>query len=199
MFKQSILGLCICTALLTGCGNKGGSKGDQLFKQGKYQEAVESYSDQLSSKPKDVEALYSRGRAYEELGDLDNAKKDFEAGFKLDEKNVKILLALSNLYQKQGNHERSLLYAEYATAISGAPAMAYFLKARAMHQLGNTEEALKEYGAAIQMDEKFGQAYYYRGVLKYATKKQRSACADFDKAAELGYAAAEVAIEKYCQ
>lgn len=117
MIKHSILGLCLCAALFSGCSEKGDSKGDTLFKQGQYQEAIEVYSDRLKTKPKDVEALYSRGRAYEEVGDLAKAKKDFEAGFKQDDKNLKLLLALSNLYQKEGNHERSLLYAEYATAV----------------------------------------------------------------------------------
>ncbi|QDH80378.1 tetratricopeptide repeat protein [Echinicola soli] len=199
MFKKSILGLCICTALFSGCSNKGDSKGDTLFKQGNYKEAIAVYSDKLATKPKDVEALYSRGRAYEELGDLESAKKDFEAGYKQDEKNVKLLLALSNVYQKQGNFDRSLLYAEYATSVAGAPAMAYFLKARALQQIGNTEEAMKEYTAAIEIDDQFGQAYYYRGVLKYATKKQRGACDDFKKASGLGYKAADTALEKYCE
>ncbi|AWW32993.1 hypothetical protein DN752_00245 [Echinicola strongylocentroti] len=199
MLKRSFMGLCVCAALFSGCGNSGESKGDALFQQGSYQEAIAAYSDRLATKPKDVEALYSRGRAYEELGDLESAKADFEAGFKLDDKNVKLLMALSNVYQKEGNHERSLLYAEYATTAPGAPAMAYFMKARALHQIGSTEEAMKEYTAAIEQDKDFGQAYYYRGVLEYATKKQRSACADFEKAASLNYAAAEAAVEKYCK
>ncbi|GGF39184.1 tetratricopeptide repeat protein [Echinicola rosea] len=199
MIKKSILGLCICTALFSGCGNGGTSKGDTLFNEGNYQEAIAAYSDQLATKPKNVNALYSRGRAYEELGDLESAKADFEAGYKQDDKNIKLLMALSNVYQKEGNHERSLLYAEYATALPGAPAMANFMKARALHQIGSTEEAMKEYSAAIEKDKDFGQAYYYRGVLKYATEKQRSACTDFKKAVSLNYAPAESAMEKYCK
>ncbi|WP_236252885.1 tetratricopeptide repeat protein [Echinicola sp. 20G] len=197
-FKRSVLALCLGTSLMWGCGSKGGSEGDTLFEQGQYQEAIDSYSDELASKPKNVETLYRRGRAYEELGDLENAKKDFEAGYKINPKNVKLLLALSNLYQKQDNFERSLLYADYAVEVPGAPATAYFMKGRALHQIGNTEEALKEYSNAIKMDENYGQAYYYRGVLKYATKK-RGSCDDFRKASSLNYKAAETALEKYCQ
>jgi len=198
-YKRSILGLLLSVGLLWGCGKQGDSEGDILFAQGNYKEAVDAYTERLSTKPKDVDALYSRGRAYEELGDLEKAKQDFEAGFKLDPKNIQLLLSLSNLYQKQDNFERSLLYADYAVEVPGAPATAYFMKGRAMHQLGKTDEALKEYSTAIKMDDKYGQAYYYRGVLKYATKKQKSACADFRTASSLKYKAADQAIEKYCQ
>ncbi|GAB3664320.1 hypothetical protein GCM10028791_39940 [Echinicola sediminis] len=198
-YRKSVLALLLAAGLLGGCGSQGGSEGDTLFEQGKYEEAVSSYSERLSTKPKDVDALYSRGRAYEELGDLEKAKKDFEAGIKLDPKNIQLLLSLSNLYQKEDNFERSLLYAEYAVEVPGAPATAYFMKGRALHQMGQTDEALKEYGTAIKMDEKYGQAFYYRGVLKYATNKEKSACADFRAASSLNYKLADQAIEKYCQ
>ncbi|GGZ17281.1 hypothetical protein GCM10007049_07150 [Echinicola pacifica] len=199
MLKKVIIGLCLGAALFSGCSEPGEGKGQKYFKQGNYTEAVEYLTDKLSTDPKNVEALYTRGRAYEELGDLESASADFEAGYKIDEKNTRIMLALSNVYQKQKKFDRSLLYAEYATNVAGAPAMAYFMKARALHQIGNTEEAMKEYSAAIEKDKKFGQAFYYRGILKYATKKKRGACDDFKQASKLGYAQADEAMEEYCK
>ncbi len=197
--KQSILGLLFSTALLWGCGNPDNTAGDTLYAEGKYQEAVEAYTEHLKNHPKDREVLYRRGRAYEEQGNLEAAVADFEAGVKLDGKNIKLLLGLSNLYQKQGKHERALLFADRAVELPGAPATAYFLRARALHQIGSTEEALKEYGNAIKMDQDYGQAFYYRGVLKYATKDRRGACTDFKKAEVLNYKPAIEAAKKYCQ
>ncbi|WP_186757862.1 tetratricopeptide repeat protein [Echinicola salinicaeni] len=198
-YKKSVLVLLVSTSLMWGCNNQGSSEGDKFFESGHYKEAVDAYSERLATKPKDVNALYKRGRAYEELGDLDSAKEDFEAGYKQDPKNIQILLSLSNLYQKEDNFERSLLYAGYAVEVPGAPATAYFMKGRALHQMGKTDEAMDEYSTAIQIDEKYGQAYYYRGVLKYATKKTRSACEDFRLASGLNYKQADVALEKYCK
>ncbi|UCS92609.1 tetratricopeptide repeat protein [Echinicola marina] len=198
-YKKSFLVLLVSTGLMWGCSNQGSSEGDKFFESGQYQEAVDAFSERLATKPKDANDLYKRGRAYEEMGDLESAKKDFEAGYKQDPKNTQILLSLSNLYQKEGNFERSLLYAGYAVEVPGAPATAYFMKGRALHQMGKTDEALDEYSTAIQIDDQYGQAYYYRGVLKYATKKTRSACEDFRLASGHNYKQADEALEKYCK
>ncbi|SMD45145.1 TPR repeat-containing protein [Aquiflexum balticum DSM 16537] len=185
--------------MLGACSQGGSNKGDELFNEGKYKEAISAYNSFLASKPKNVKALYNRGRSYEELGEFKNAEKDFLAALDQDSKNIQVLLSLSNIYQKQKNHSSALLYADYAVEIPGAPAMAYFMKGRALHQIGNTQEALREYSAAIKMDKDFGQAYYYRGMLKIATDKKKSGCEDISLAIRLNVAIAQEASDKYCK
>ncbi len=185
--------------MLGACSQGGSSKGDELFNLGKYKEAIAAYDSFLASNPKNVKALYNRGRSYEELGDFKNAEKDFLAALDQDSKNIQVLLSLSNIYQKQKNHSSALLYADYAVEIPGAPAMAYFMKGRALHQIGNTQEALREYSAAIKMDKDFGQAYYYRGMLKIATDRKKSGCEDISLAIRLNIAIAQEASDKYCK
>jgi tetratricopeptide (TPR) repeat protein len=116
-----------------------------------------------------------------------------------DSKNTQVLLSLSNVYQKQKKHNNALLYAEYAVEIPGAPAMAYFMKGRALHQIGNITEAYKEYSTAIKMDKDFGMAYYYRGMLKIATDRKKSGCDDLKAAIKLNYSEAQEVLDKYCQ
>lgn len=174
------------------------NEGDDLFAAEKYEEAINAYDKFLSTNPRNIKALYNRGRSYEELGNFELAEKDFITALDNDSKNVQVMLSLSNLFQKQKNHSSALLYADRAVETPGAPAMAYFMKARALHQLGNTDEALKEYSAAIKMETDFGQAYYNRGLLKLATNKKSSGCEDLTMAMKLNYAAATEAKEKYC-
>lgn len=181
------------------CSQGGSNKGDELFSQGKYEEAIAAYDSFLASKPRNVKALYNRGRSYEELGDFSKAEKDFLAALNEDSKNIQLLLSLSNIYQKQKNHTSALLYADYAVEVPGAPAMAYFMKGRALHQIGNIQEALREYSAAIKMDKDFGQAYYYRGMLKIATDKKKSGCEDINLAIRLNFTTAQEAADKYCK
>lgn len=197
--KQWAFAALIGMMVLGSCTENLSNKGDRLFSEGRYQEAVVEYDNVLKNKPKYVKALYNRGRAYEELGDFQKAEGDFLAAFQQDNKNIQVLLSLSNIYQKQKNHSSALLYADFATQVAGAPAMAYFMKGRALHQLGNTQEALKEYSLAIQIDKDFAQAYYYRGVVKIATDRKRSGCEDIRIAIKLGNEDAKLAAEKYCQ
>lgn len=185
--------------VLLSCSESDSNQGDQFFAKQQYQEAIDAYSEVVAKNAKNANAFYKRGRAYEELGRLDEAEKDYKASFDLDSRNIQVLMSLSNLYQKRKDNEMALQYANYATEIPGAPAMAFFLKGRAYHLLGNTENAMAEYNTAIKIDDDFGQAYYYRGMLKLATKQTRGACADFKLAASLNYLQADQALETYCQ
>lgn len=191
----SLIGLMF----LVSCSGGNSNKGDELFTKGDYEAAIAAYDNFLSTKPRNVKALYNRGRAQEELGNFQKAEKDFLLALEQDSKNTQVLLSLSNVYQKQKKHNNALLYAEYAVEIPGAPAMAYFMKGRALHQIGNTNEAYKEYSTAIKMDKDFGMAYYYRGMLKIATDRKKSGCDDLKAAIKLNYSEAKEVLDKYCQ
>ncbi|EFK94987.1 Tetratricopeptide TPR_2 repeat protein [sediment metagenome] len=197
--KHWVFASLIGMMLLSSCSENISNKGDALFSQKQYEEAVVEYDRVLKNNPKYFKGLYNRGRAYEELGEFKKAEKDFLAAFAIDSKNTQVMMSLSNIYQKQKNHTSALLYADYAVQVPGAPAMAYFLKGRALHQIGNTGEAMKEYSAAIQMDKNFGQAYYYRGMLKIATDKKKSGCEDIRASLKLDFKEAQLALEKYCK
>lgn len=195
---QWVFASLIGIMFLVSCSGGESNKGDSYYTQGDYENAIVAYDTYLSTKPKDFKALYNRGRAYEELGEYEKAEQDFLLALEQDRKNTQILLSLSNVYQKQKKHNNALLYAEYAVEVPGAPAMAYFMKARALHQIGNTDEAYKEYSTAIKMDKDFGMAHYYRGMLKIATDNKRSGCEDLRAAVKLNYEEAQEALNKYC-
>lgn len=196
--KNSIIVVLSIITLISACGEDTSNQGDTYFAQERYEDAVAAYDSFLAANPRNVKALYNRGRAHEELGNFEKAEDDFKRAYELDNNNVQVLMSLSNLYQKQKNHSSALLYADYAVELPGAPAMAYFLKARALHQLGNTDEAMREYSAAIKNDSEFAQAYYYRGLLKLGTKKVKGGCEDINLALKMNFTPAQAAKDKYC-
>ncbi|MEX2569186.1 MAG: tetratricopeptide repeat protein [Cyclobacteriaceae bacterium] len=195
---KTILAYVLILAFAFSCGESSSSEGDTYYNNEQYEEAIIAYAKYLENKPKNFKALYNKGRAHEELSEFKKAEESFKAALKLDPKNIQVLLSLSNLKQKQKDPGLALMYADNAVEISGAPALAYFMKARSMHLLGNVEEAMREYNVALKMNPKFGQAYYYRGMLNAATDKTTQACADFRKAEANGYEDANDAVEKYC-
>lgn len=188
----------LLSAACLACSNSGESKGDVYFSQGEYSQAVNEYSETLKFSPNDVTTLYNRGRAHEEQGEYDSALIDFEKAAQIDPNNFQVLLSISNINYSQKNYSKALIYASKAEEISGAPAMASFMKGRALHQLGHTDDAMKSYNNAIKLDKNFGQAYFNRGMLKVATKKKKGACEDFQLAKGLEYPGAEDALKKYC-
>lgn len=193
------LGLLIAATLFSCSGSSDINPGDAAFNKGDYSAAVVSYTESLQTNPTDLGLLFGRGRAYQELGKLLEAQADFEQALNLDPKNFQVLLSLATIELEQKSYASALLYATKAEEISGAPAMASFLKGRALHQLGMPEDALKAYGNAIQVDRNFGQAYLNRGLLKVALERTKQACEDFKLAAALDYPGATENLEKYCK
>lgn len=198
LFPKALI-VSVLAGTIWSCSESTKNPGDRYFEKAEYALAVQTYTADLKMKPTDVTLLYNRGRAFQEMGELNKAKVDFESALAYDPNNFQILLSLSAVQLEEKNYASALLYATKAEEISGAPAMASFLKARALHQLGLPEDALKSYGRAIQIDKDFGQAYLNRGFLKVALDRNKLACEDFKLASVLDYPGAKDALNKYCK
>lgn len=172
--------------------------GDAAFKKKEFSTAITAYSESLKTNPKDLDLLFGRGRAYQELGQLEEAQLDFEQALSQDPNNFQVLLSLASIQLDQKSYASALLYSTKAEQISGAPAMASLLKGRALHYMGMPDEALKAYGNAIQLDRDFGEAYLSRGLLKVALKQEKQACEDFKLAAALKYPGGKEMVQKFC-
>lgn len=173
--------------------------GDEAFKKKDYTTAIVAYSESLKTNPNDMDLLFGRGRAYQESNRFKEAQLDFEQALYQEPNNFLVLLSLATIQLDQKSYASALLYATKAEQISGAPAMASLLKGRALHYLGMPDEALKAYGNAIQVDRNFGQAYFSRGLLKVALKRDKEACEDFKLAAALEYPGGIESLQKYCK
>lgn len=189
----------VAIAFFSCSGSPDINSGDSAFNKGDYSAAVTGYTESLQTNPSDIDLLYGRGRAFQELGKFLEAQADFEQALNLDAKNFQVLLSLATIQLEQKSYASALLYATKAEEIPGAPARASFLKGRALHQLGMPEDALKAYGNAIQVDKDFGQAYLNRGLLKIGLDRTKQACEDFKLAAALNYPGAAENLEKYCK
>ena len=172
--------------------------GDAAFKKEEFSTAITAYSESLKTNPKDLDLLFGGGRAYQELGQLEEAQLDFEQALSQDPNNFQVLLSLATIQLDQKSYGSALLYSTKAEQISGAPAMASLLKGRALHYMGMPDEALKAYGNAIQLDRDFGEAYLSRGLLKVALKQEKQACEDFKLAAALKYPGGKEMVQKFC-
>lgn len=190
--------LCLAAVLISCSSSPEVNLGDEAFAKGDYPTAIQVYSEALKNNPTDLDLLFGRGRAYQEVGKNVEAQADFEVALNLDPKNFQVLLSLATVQLDQKSYASALLYATKAEEISGAPAMASFLKGRALHQLGMPEDALKAYGNAIQLDGNFGQAYFNRALLKIALDRTKESCEDLRRAKALNYPGAEDSLKKYC-
>src|SRR5690554_1190182 len=103
--KIKLIHFLITLAVFFSCSESDSLQGDKFYNNNQLEEAVDAYSKVLVNSPKNVNALYNRGRSHEELGNLDEAESDMKAAFSVDPKNVQVLMGLSNLYQKKKSYE----------------------------------------------------------------------------------------------
>lgn len=199
MKNSVILLVFVLVANLSSCNSDVTRKGDDLFNEGKYQEAVEAYTEYLTTRPKDIKSLYNRGRAYEEMNRLDKAKGDFLKILDLEPNNLNANLSMGSFYYNEKDFDKAIKFFDKVIEVDGRRSDAYMLRARSYHQQGEFDNAMDNYNFAIDFDKNNEDAYLYRGALKIALSQIKSACSDFGRAQALGSQEAGAALAKHCK
>lgn len=181
------------------CSGKKTIEGDRHYEQGEYNKALDAYNKYLKVYPRNKKTLYNRARTYEQLGNIENAKKDLDKLLELDPKHLMGRITLGELEFKVADYKRAFYEFDLAVTNHKQNSSAYAYRAKANQKLGKIRKALADYGTAIQLDPKNGMAYLYRGTLYVSQKKSSSACNDFRKARDLKVIEAERALSKYCK
>ncbi|MCE7991031.1 MAG: tetratricopeptide repeat protein [Roseivirga sp.] len=197
--KKNIYLLIVMMAVLWSCGDDVTREADQLFNGGQYQAAIDSYTEYLTTKPKDIKSLYNRGRAFEELGQLENARKDFTRVLDLDSDNVSANMSMGKYWYGKKSYQRAINFFDKVIQVDGRVSDAYMFKGRCYHQMGEFEDAMNGYNQAIDFDKKNAEAFLFRGALRVALNQKRKACADLTRANALGAADAGAALSKHCK
>lgn len=174
------------------------SEGEEYFKNGEYAKAIEVFTADLQTKPRNAEILYNRGRAYEELGKLDSALLDYKQVIDNNPSHANALISAANVYLKKSDNDNALYYSQMAIDNTDGNAMAYFMQGRAHHNKGMFNEALADYDNAIRLDKNLGRAFLFRGAVKIALKRTKDGCGDLRIAKSLNIAEADAALQKYC-
>ncbi len=201
-FKNILMRIILITFILIttfACSNENSKNGDIFFSRGEYEKAIEAYTVYLSTEPRDIKTIYNRGRAYEELGQYDLALKDFNRVIKEDPLNVNAHLSIAaDYYNRLNDYENTIFYAEKVLKLDETSSAAFTLKGKANQKLGQLQEALTAYNAAISLNNDFTEAYLSRGILRIYLKQKSKACADFNVAQSLGDKQAVDLLKKYC-
>ncbi len=191
--------LFIALGFIWGCQKNQTQLADDLFAQGKYNEAIQAYSTYLADHPTDEKSLYNRGRAYEEQGELRRALEDFREAVTLAPDNVKLRLSLGLCYYKLEQYTSTVNAMDELLKRKPNESQAFYLKGRALQKVGKIQDAIEQYSNAIRYDNRHGEAYLYRGLLVNASKKGNRGCDDLRQAQALGVEGAEKVLEKDCR
>lgn len=113
-------------------------------------------------------AYYYAFDAFKSLGNADGGVKYLEEGFVKFPKNTNILFGLIQYYVDKGEDPSKVLtYIDKALSEEPNNATLHFAKGTVYDRLKESEEAAKSYLKAIEIDQKFFDAYYNLGAVYF--------------------------------
>ncbi len=130
-------------------------------------------------------ALYNRGTANRDKGDMTAALIDYDQAIKLKPNFASAFNNRGNTHHLEGKHQEAL--ADYAQAIRYNPKLTEALINRGVvySDLQQPERAIEDFNEAIRLEAKSARAHYYRGNAFRDKKDYAKAIADYDTAIQL--------------
>ncbi len=112
----------VTSSIITGCGIFGPpasqlpvDEGDELYRQGRLDEAIDKYTEAIRIEPTWEEPYCKRGTAYYDLGQFDLAIKDFNEAIRLDPWGEEGYYGRGFVYKAQGRKAEAIADFEKVT------------------------------------------------------------------------------------
>lgn len=166
-------------------------EGIELTNNGEHKKALDIFDRVIEIDPKIAHAYAYRSLALIQLGRLDGAIDDSKRAIKLSQGRAVKLLSLSNLataYLKKAEYRLAVKTLEELISIDGNDPIPYFLLGEAFRGHGGEgylKKAEETYTKAIELDDKYTLAYYFRAVVKRKLGDEEGAVKDFEMACGL--------------
>ena len=160
-----LLSLCFYSTVFAEPEKNIFDNGVHLFKQGHYQEAIDTFSKLIEMAPDNADAYKNRGVSYMKQGKFDLAIKDFEKAKELfpELRGLYSNLGVAWYYKKE--YEKAI--ENYDIEIQMAPEnhIAYFNRALCLAELGKDKQALDDLSHTLELKPDFYWAICYKADL----------------------------------
>ena len=156
--------------------------GAALQRQGRLQEAMNSYNKAIQLKPDFAEAYNNRGQVLKELGELDEAVKNYEKALKINPNFAEAHNNVGNTLKELGQLSAVVTSYERALAINPDLAQAHSDLGSTFHVLGQLDAAVKCYDKALKINPKHAPTHSNKGVALKQLGQFDEALQSYDKA-----------------
>jgi tetratricopeptide (TPR) repeat protein len=160
---------------------------------------VEALSQLIDRSPKIPYPYYERAAEYVQMQRYTDALGDINQAIQLDSVNESYWVLRGIIREKQKQWKLALRDYLRAIQLNDQWAEAWFHHGNVARQLADRTTALEDYTMAIHLKSDYGRAYYNRAITFYEAGDYRSACADVQRASELGIRADPRLVEKVCK
>lgn len=151
----------------------------------RYKDAIKTFQKAVKIK-KDFAAAYNRmAFCYMQLGDFENAQKNLELSVKYQPDNFECIKLLGRACFLNKKYDEAKKHYDEADSmeVNNLELMLWIGELRAVGQ--DLKGAIDMYGAILNINENYGQAYVNRGLLKYKLKQYAYAVKDLEQGLKL--------------
>ncbi|MEK6851964.1 MAG: tetratricopeptide repeat protein [Candidatus Thermoplasmatota archaeon] len=165
------------------------AQGDQLVKDGRYDDALYYYDRAIRMGSKPASAWTSKGVALKRLGRLDEAVRCHNAALKLDPENEIAWCNKGDIFFKAGKMEKAIESYDKAIKIRPKYAIAWNNKGAALARMSRFEEARACHDEAVKLKPRYVAAWLNRGEVLARLGRRDEAEKCLQRARALGAAA----------
>jgi Flp pilus assembly protein TadD len=161
------------------------SKGIDLYSEGKYDAAIESFNKVIEKFPDNIEGYYNLGLSYLRKGDIDQAISSFEKAADLNPEALPIFLALGESYFNKGEIEKAEESYLQAIKIDPEKSQPHYNLGIVYYKTDKIEKALLSFDKCIELDPENSTAHYQAGLASIKYGDFERAIKYFEKFLEL--------------
>jgi tetratricopeptide (TPR) repeat protein len=152
----------------------------------KIEDTVSYFDNAIAVNPVDVGLYYERGLAHWELGNYDNAIRDFTMVAKLSPDVEDGFINRGGVYLTLEEYEAALQDFKAAVEVNPKSTMAHFNLGLLNLRRGRYEDAVESFTRVIELEPSDSEALYNRGVVYDELGRSKEAILDMREAAKLG-------------
>ena len=171
-----------------------------LMQKQQFGEAINSCSEAIQTNPKEINLYLIRGYSYAQTRQFPEAIQDADKAIKLNAKNAHGYFLRCATKRLQKKFRDALPDCNQAITIDPKFSDYYTERGIVRSGLADFEGAMGDIQTAIGQTPDDETAYFWRGYIKIKLNLDRKdACEDIRKSGQLGFKAAEKAINAYCK
>jgi len=150
-----------------------------------WRDGISLWNDVLSKYPNVATAYFSRGNAYKDQRNIQQATSDYNKAIEINPDYFEAYVNRGNAYKDQGNIQQAISDYTKAIAINPNYAEGYSNRGNVYKDQGSIQQAISDYSRAIEINPNLAGAYSNRGLVYNKQSNFIQAISDFTKAIEI--------------
>jgi len=174
-------------------------RADVNYRLGKFRQSLSDINSALELDPLNIKLYFEKSLTESKLKEYKKAVSGFELYLRYFDKDHEALYQTGICYFDMKNYDKAMEY--FNTAIQYNRSIAKYYTGRAYTNAMKSEfiNAEDDFSMALDLTPKDASIYYGRGMVRLYLNKNKDACRDFEKAANLGNNEAINQLEQNCK